>query len=110
MHNDSFFRRFIIWPFTDIVAVTKRNLIRYKRVPQLIIFSTIQPVMFVLLFAFVFGGAINIPGVEYIDYLLPGILVQAVIFGSIQTGVGLAVSWSVRGVRLPGSGRYRSGF
>lgn len=65
-------------------------MIRYRRLPQLLIFSTIQPVMFVLLFAYVFGGAIKVPGLNYISYLLPGILVQTVIFGSTQTGVGLA--------------------
>ena len=54
-------------------------------------FSTIQPVMFVLLFAFVFGGAIQTGPVDYIDFLLPGILAQSVLFGSTQTGVGLAV-------------------
>ncbi|MEE9283032.1 MAG: ABC transporter permease [Nitrososphaerales archaeon] len=70
--------------------MTKRNLLRYIRIRELLVFSTIQPVMFVLLFAFVFGGAINTPGVSYIDYLIPGILIQAVVFGSNQTGVGLA--------------------
>ncbi len=80
----------IKWLISDILVMTKRNLIRYVRLPQLLIFSTIQPVMFVLLFAYVFGGAINIPGLNYISYLLPGIIVQTVIFGSTQTGVGLA--------------------
>lgn len=75
---------------TDILIITKRNLIRYVRIPQLVIFSSIQPVMFVLLFAFVFGGAINTPGGDYINYLIPGIIVQTVIFGAMQTGVGLA--------------------
>ncbi|MEA2461256.1 MAG: type transport system permease protein, partial [Actinomycetota bacterium] len=56
----------------------------------LLVFSTIQPVMFVLLFAYVFGGAIDIPNVKYIDFLMPGIFVQTVLFGSTQTGVGLA--------------------
>lgn len=77
---------------TDILAVTRRNLIRYARVPTLIVFSTIQPVMFVLLFRYVFGSAIRLPGFpyQYVDYLMPGIFVQTVIFGSTQTGVGLA--------------------
>ncbi|MDP3740851.1 MAG: ABC transporter permease [bacterium] len=75
---------------TDILIITKRNLMRYLRIPQLVIFSSIQPVMFVLLFAFVFGGAINTPGTDYINYLIPGIIVQTVIFGAMQTGVGLA--------------------
>lgn len=74
---------------SDVLVMTKRNLVRYRRLPQLVVFSTIQPVMFVLLFTYVFGGAIKIPG-DYINYLLPGILVQTVLFGSIQTGVGLA--------------------
>ena len=75
---------------SDILAVTRRNLLRYLRVPSLLVFSTIQPVMFVLLFTYVFGGAVRIPSGSYKDFLLPGILVQTVIFGSTQTGVGLA--------------------
>ncbi|MBP7831982.1 MAG: ABC transporter permease [Candidatus Pacebacteria bacterium] len=76
--------------FSDIWIMTKRNLLRYARMPQLIIFSFIQPVMFVLLFAYVFGGAIQTPGNDYINFLLPGILVQTVLFGSMMTGVSLA--------------------
>ena len=84
-------RRPLRWTFTDAAAVTRRNLYRYIRVPTLLLFSTIQPVMFVLLFTYVFGGAIQVPGVDnYIDYLMAGILAQTVIFGSTQTGVGLA--------------------
>jgi ABC-2 type transport system permease protein/oleandomycin transport system permease protein len=78
------------WGVSDIWVMTHRNLLRYVRLPQLLVFSTIQPVMFVLLFSFVFGGAIDIPNLSYIDYLMPGILIQTVLFGSIQTGVGLA--------------------
>ena len=78
------------WAFSDAMTLTKRNLVTYTRLPQLLIFSTVQPVMFVLLFAYVFGGAIQTPGVNYIDYLIPGILVQTICFGSTQTGVGLA--------------------
>jgi ABC transporter DrrB family efflux protein len=77
------------WAVADAVAMTRRNLYRYVRVPNLLVFSTIQPVMFVLLFTYVFGGAVRVPG-SYKDFLLPGILVQTVIFGSTQTGVGLA--------------------
>lgn len=76
------------WVVSDTLAMVERNLIRYVRLPQLLIFSTIQPVMFLLLFTYVFGGAIRVSG-EYIDYLLPGILVQTAVFGAIQTGVGL---------------------
>jgi ABC-2 type transport system permease protein len=71
-------------------VVAKRNLIKIKRVPDLLIFSTIQPIMFVLLFAYVFGGSIQIPGVTYREYLMPGIFVQTVAFGAGITAVGLA--------------------
>src|SRR3989338_10558714 len=74
----------------DIVVMTKRNLLRYRRLPQLIVFSSIQPVMFVLLFVFVFGGAISTSASKYVNYLLPGIFVQTVLFGAMMTGVGLA--------------------
>lgn len=70
--------------------MTRRNLMRYIRLPQLVFFSTVQPVMFVLLFNYVFGSTIDIPGVNYTNYLLPGILVQTVLMGSIQTGIALA--------------------
>ena len=48
-------------------------------------FSTLQPIMFVLLFTYVFGGAIHVPGGPYVDYLMPGIFVQTVIFGAMST-------------------------
>jgi ABC transporter DrrB family efflux protein len=78
---------------TDTVVVTGRNLRHFIRQPQLLIFSTIQPVMFVLLFTYVFGGAVkgSLPGgVKYIDFLLPGIFVQSVAFRATQTAIGLA--------------------
>ncbi len=75
---------------SDIGVMVKRNLIKYRRIPQLLIFSTIQPVMFLLLFTYVFGGAIKVGSLDYINFLLPGILVQTVLFGAMQTGVGLA--------------------
>src|SRR5207237_3043586 len=75
---------------SDTMAITWRNLLMLKRVPQLIVFSTIQPVLFVLMFRYVFGGAIHVPGVRYVDYLMPGIFAQVVAFGAINTGVGLA--------------------
>ncbi len=78
------------WSVSDALVLTRRNLIRYTRIPTLLAFSTIQPVMFVLLFAYVFGGAVETPGVRYIDFLMPGVFVQTVVFGSMQTGVGLA--------------------
>jgi ABC-2 type transport system permease protein/oleandomycin transport system permease protein len=75
---------------SDTFAVMVRNLIAYIRVPQLLIFSTIQPVVFVLLFRYVFGGAITVPGVPYVDFLMPGIFVQTVTFGALNTSIGLA--------------------
>jgi ABC transporter DrrB family efflux protein len=77
----------------DAVVVTVRNLRHFVRQPELLIFSTIQPVMFVLLFVYVFGGAVSrsLPaGVTYVDYLLPGIFVQSVTFRASQTAVGLS--------------------
>ena len=77
---------------TDARVVTVRNLRHFVRQPDLLVFSTIQPIMFVLLFTYVFGGAISrsLPaGVSYIDYLLPGILVQSVTFRASMTAVGL---------------------
>ncbi|MGC8465351.1 MAG: ABC transporter permease [Acidimicrobiales bacterium] len=75
---------------TDVLVVAERNLISYARVPETLYFSSIQPVMFVLLFRYVFGGAIAVPGHSYVDFLIPGIFVQTVAFGSIGTAVGLA--------------------
>jgi ABC transporter DrrB family efflux protein len=78
---------------SDAAIVTGRNLRHFWRQPQLLIFSTVQPIMFVLLFAYVFGGAIkgSLPaGVSYIDFLLPGIFVQSVAFRATQTAVGLS--------------------
>src|SRR3989344_368798 len=74
---------------SETLILVKRSLIRYTRVPQLLVFSTIQPVMFVILFAYVFGGAIK-TSINYVDYLLPGILVQTTLFGAMMTGIGLA--------------------
>ena len=61
---------------SDSLVLTKRNLLKYLRVPTLLIFSTVQPIMFVLLFVYVFGGAISIPGVSYTNFLMAGIFVQ----------------------------------
>ena len=76
--------------FTDSLLVAKRNILRILRTPQLLVFATIQPVMFVLLFRYVFGGSIHVPGESYVDYLIPGIIVQTVVFGATTTAVGLS--------------------
>jgi ABC transporter DrrB family efflux protein len=78
------------WTLNDAATLTWRNLKGLTRIPDAIFFATLQPIMFVLLFRFVFGGAITIPGVSYVDYLMPGIFVQTVAFGAVSTAVGLA--------------------
>jgi ABC-2 type transport system permease protein/oleandomycin transport system permease protein len=79
------------WAVRDTMAVAGRNLIVLRRVPQLLVFSTIQPILFVVMFRYVFGGEIHIPGVKnYVDYLMPGIFGQTVAFGAISTGIGLS--------------------
>jgi ABC-2 type transport system permease protein len=74
----------------DGAIVAKRNLIKIRRVPELLVFTTLSPIMFILLFAYVFGSAINVPGVGYREFLIPGIFAQTVIFGATITGAGLA--------------------
>jgi ABC-2 type transport system permease protein/oleandomycin transport system permease protein len=76
----------------DALTITWRNLLTYLRLPQLLVFSTIQPTVFVLMFRYVFGGSIRLsnPGVPYVDYLMPGVFVQTAVFGAMSTGVGLA--------------------
>jgi len=74
----------------DVGGITQRNLRRIMRTPRLLIFSSIQPIMFVLLFRYVFAGAIKVPNGDYVDYLMPGIFVQTALFGGASTAVGLA--------------------
>ncbi len=76
----------------DSLTITKRNVIKIKRVPDVLIFTTLSPIMFVLLFAYVFGTAIDVPGLEggYREFLLPGIFAQTVVFGGTFTGLSLA--------------------
>ncbi len=75
---------------SDGAIVAKRNLIKIKRVPEVLIWTTMSPIMFVLLFAYVFGQSIEIPGASYREFLLAGVFAQTVIFGSTFTGAGLA--------------------
>ena len=74
----------------DGAVITKRNLLKIKRVPEILVFATLSPIMFVLLFAFIFGSAIPLPGVDYKEFLMAGIFTQTVVFGSTLTGVSLA--------------------
>ncbi len=74
----------------DSGVIIWRQLIQLPRIPEVLVFALIQPVMFVLLFRYVFGGAIATPGESYVNYLMPGIFAQTVAFGAVATGIGLA--------------------
>jgi ABC transporter DrrB family efflux protein len=81
----------LYWQLSDASVLIVRSLRHIPRNPELLVFSTIQPVMFVLLFRYVFGGAILLPPhVSYVNYLMAGVFVQTVAFGALVTGVGLA--------------------
>ena len=88
-HSDNIVAR-ARWALVDTWTITKRNILSYTRIPEALFFSTVQPIMFVLLFVYVFGGSIQTPGSTYVNYLMPGIFVQTVAFGSVQTSIGLA--------------------
>jgi ABC-2 type transport system permease protein/oleandomycin transport system permease protein len=74
---------------TDTLIIAERNLVRLPRAPDLLLAFTVQPIMFVLLFRYVFGGAISTPGYSYVDFLVPGIIVQNTAFGGFATALGL---------------------
>lgn len=82
--------RQLAYAFADGAVVAKRNLIKIKRVPEILIWTLMSPIMFVVLFAYVFGSNIPLPGVSYREFLMGGIFAQTVIFGSTFTGAGLA--------------------
>ena len=78
------------YALSDGAIVAKRNLIKIKRVPEILIWTLMSPIMFVLLFAYVFGSSIDVPGMNYREFLIAGIFAQTVIFGSTFTGAGMA--------------------
>ncbi len=78
------------WAVADAWIMAKRNLKHIPRNPELLLDVTVQPVLFVLLFRYVFGGAINVPGGSYVNYLMAGIFVQTIVFSSLSTGIGLS--------------------
>jgi ABC transporter DrrB family efflux protein len=80
----------LYWTFADALVLAKRHLVQIPRIPEELVFATIQPIMFVLLFRYVFGGAIAVSGTTYVNFLMAGIFVQTVVFGSTNTGIGLA--------------------
>lgn len=79
---------------SDALVITGRNLLHIVRTPELMVFATVQPIVFLLLFRYVFGGAIHVPSGRYVDYLIPGIIVQTVVFGAPSTSVGMAEDMS----------------
>lgn len=82
-------RSALAWALLDALVLARRSILETMRIPELIVFVAIQPIMFVLLFRYVFGGAIQVPGGNYVNYLMPGIFVQTVAFGSVTTAIGL---------------------
>jgi ABC-2 type transport system permease protein len=78
------------WAVSDTIQMVKRNLRHIPRSPELLLDVTIQPVIFVVLFVYVFGGAIQTPGMSYVNYLMAGIFVQTLIFACMTSGIGLA--------------------
>jgi len=76
--------------FSDMLVLAKRSLMRVRRQPDLLVGYTVQPIMFVLLFLYVFGGAIQVPGLDYVDFLMPGIIIQSMVFGGFVTALGLS--------------------
>ena len=76
--------------FSDTLVLARRSLLRIPRAPDLLLAFTVQPIMFTLLFVYVFGGAIKTPGYDYVDFLIPGIVVQTISFGGFVTALGLA--------------------
>jgi ABC transporter DrrB family efflux protein len=74
---------------SDTLIIAERNLVRLPRAPELLLAFTVQPIMFLLLFRYVFGGAIRTPHVAYVDFIVPGILVQNIAFGGFVTALGL---------------------
>ena len=78
------------WAVRDTFTIARRNLLALVRVPTSLVFAIIQPIMFVVLFRYVFGGAINVSKGSYVNFLIPGILVQTTIFGAVGTAIGLA--------------------
>src|SRR5262249_22777612 len=75
---------------SDTWVLASRSVKRIARQPDLAVGFTVQPIMFVLLFVYVFGGAISTPGYSYVEYLIPGILVQSIVFGGFVTALGLS--------------------
>jgi ABC transporter DrrB family efflux protein len=82
--------RRLAYSISDTLVLTRRNVLRIPRQPDLLISFTLQPIMFVVLFVYVFGGAIKTPGYDYVDFLMPGIIAQTMTFGGSVSALGLS--------------------
>src|SRR5215467_14842965 len=80
----------LYWALADAFVVAKRQIRQIPRIPDELITATLQPAIVVLLFRYIIGGAISVPGTSYVNYLMAGMFVQSVVFGSATTGVGVA--------------------
>jgi ABC transporter DrrB family efflux protein len=80
----------VVEAFADTAVIARRNAIKIARVPEILVFVLLSPIMFVLLFGFVFGDAVDVPGGDYREFLMAGIFTQTVLFGSTFTGSGIA--------------------
>jgi len=101
------------WAVSDTLTITRRNLLVWMRVPAYIAFTVIQPVIFVLMFRYVFGGAINVPGGNYVDFLIPGIIAQTAAFATFGTAIALAQELQkgvILGVGYAVGFRFQNGF
>lgn len=78
------------WALSDTLVMVKRNLLHIPRTPELLLDVTVQPIIFVLLFRYVFGGAISTPGTSYVNFLMAGIFVQTIVFAAMTAGIGLS--------------------
>ena len=78
------------WAVSDTLTITRRNLLVWMRVPAYIVFTVIQPVLFVLMFRYVFGGAVRVTGTNYVNFLMPGIIAQTAAFATFGTAIALA--------------------
>ncbi|HWX44968.1 MAG TPA: ABC transporter permease [Solirubrobacteraceae bacterium] len=81
---------YVVRASSDTFALLYRNVLRYRRMPDVIVFLVIQPLIVLLLFRYILGGAIRLPGISYVDYLMPGVFGMAIVIGSSTIGIGLA--------------------
>jgi ABC-2 type transport system permease protein/oleandomycin transport system permease protein len=86
--------RRLSWATSDVAVMTHRYVLALWRVPSVLAFALIQPVMFVLLFRYVFGGAIHVEGLSYVEYMIPGAIAQTAAFASFGTAIGLNIDAS----------------